>query len=683
MPDSFRFIVDRLIHEPAVIPGITAQFNPPNEDGTNLPRSVNAAFLLALGNGPLSCQALEYLLAHRDDPCWSNTARFYLEVLDRIESEISDRMVNDPGFNKAIQDLVKRLRTGFDPDHPEIVEGIRNVFFPEGAGLPGDRAQAVGQLRKQRTVVIRALNPDPVKFPHREILFTSNVLLTVPPSGKETDSLLNREMTEIVKGILSEEQAFWYDHPIPIGIETAKNEAVYGLKELEDAVCFEIRRGTAPPDARIPVLLSLSTTHHGLRSLARPWIREELEKSGSVPHLDLFAVSEDDVRDLLDEVLFPASTFYSPGAETDALKEVLGVDGEYGRHYSFLKAVAALWHVLLDTGVRATFKIDLDQVFPQEVLVSETGRSAFEHLSDPLWGAEGRDAEGREVRLGMLAGALVNQWEIKKGLFTPDVKWPPGKPEGDRWIFDSTLPQALSTEGEMMARYGEEGPDGRRTCLQRVHVTGGTTGILIKDLRRYRPFTPAWIGRAEDQAYLMSVLETEKGPALRYVHASGFFMRHDKESFAGDTIEAARLGKEVGDYVRILAFSSYARGLPWGADRIKEAVDPFTGCFISKIPVTVSALRLALSAACLFGEGSEGAAKEAEDLLSIGCARLTRAVRIVGNTDLAGETYRHNKSGWDLFYDTLDGLEKGLSSGNPFAERIRQKARMLVDGWRI
>jgi hypothetical protein len=77
--------------------------------------------------------------------------------------------------------------------------------------------------------------------------------------------------------------------------------------------------------------------------------------------------------------------------------------------------------VLVDPGIKATFKIDLDQVFPQAVLVAETGSSAFEHLGSPLWGARGRDAEGRPIELGLLAGALVNEADIGRGLFTDSL----------------------------------------------------------------------------------------------------------------------------------------------------------------------------------------------------------------------------------------------------------------------
>ena len=60
----------------------------------------------------------------------------------------------------------------------------------------------------------------------------------------------------------------------------------------------------------------------------------------------------------------------------------------------------------------------------------------------------------------------------------------------------------------------------------------------------------------EDQAYLLSALG-QAGPRLAYAHAAGLIMRHDKEAFAGQSMEAARIGKLIGDDVRILVFSAY------------------------------------------------------------------------------------------------------------------------------
>merc|ERR1719333_1495570 len=95
-------------------------------------------------------------------------------------------------------------------------------------------------------------------------------------------------------------------------------------------------------------------------------------------------------------------------------------------------------------------------------------------------------------------------------------------------------------------------------AIQRIHVTGGTNGILVDYLFKYRPFAPSFIGRAEDQSYIFSTF-CKPGPKLGYYHKSGLIMRHDKEAFAAEAMEAARIGKMVGDYERIFLFSEYSR----------------------------------------------------------------------------------------------------------------------------
>ncbi|MDO8835038.1 MAG: hypothetical protein Q7V01_05555, partial [Vicinamibacterales bacterium] len=389
----------------------------------------------------------------------------------------------------------------------------------------------------------------------------------------------------------------------------------------------EVERYRTPAN-RTPVccVLSVSVTHAGLHGLGRPYLEQVLAAGPPLDHLRVFAFTETDCGSLVDRVLEPALRRWRPSENPASLREVFGVDGRYGRHYSFLKAIAALWHVLVDPGVRATFKIDLDQVFPQAELVAEAGMSAFGHFETPLWGAVGEDADGRPVDLGMIAGALVNQRDIHEGLFTPDVTFPRGAIAPDEFVFFSRLPQALSTEAEMMTRYASGAvPDGRRTCLERIHVTGGTNGILVDRLRRFRPFTPSFVGRAEDQAYVLSVLGT--GERLGYLHASGLFMRHDKEGFAREAMALAKAGKEVGDYVRILVFSAYARALGPGLGGVKAVVDPFTGCFISTLPVTVVLLRFALRTASLFAAGKR---EEALEFVRTGVPQLREGLEITG-----------------------------------------------------
>jgi hypothetical protein len=250
----------------------------------------------------------------------------------------------------------------------------------------------------------------------------------------------------------------------------------------------------------------------------------------------------------------------------------------------------------------------------------------------------------------------------------------------------------------MMERYDTAERDGRTACLQRVHVTGGTNGILVGPLRRHRPFTPSFVGRAEDQAYLLSVLGHSDGPTgdrsrprLAYAHAAGLIMRHDKDAFAGEAMAAAEAGKLIGDDVRILQFSTYARAIAgpdvesapdvgWRAAReVKAILDPFTGCFISRLPVTVVMLRFALRLAQAFDDGRGTLGLE---LAEIGARRLSEALDFTSGDALRSVVERE-RAAWNDYYDVLDALEGALAASDPLALNIRERARRIVARARV
>jgi hypothetical protein len=554
----------------------------------------------------------------------------------------------------------------------EVAEAAWRAFFPQAIGVRHHEGAHVAALRRRRTVDIEALATDPIADPAREVLFTSNVLLTVPDASTDIDALpYPDDLRQAIHTAAAQPQRYWFDHPIQIGVEPAANELLYGLNGLDAAVAAE------PNAARVTCLLSVSVTHDGLAPIARRYVEAELARDGGLRHLDVVVVTEDDTRRLVDQVLVPAAAVAGEaGAEVTAgLRRVVGVDGRYGRHYSFLKAVAALWRVAIDVAVRATFKIDLDQVFPQEVLLAETGKTMFGHLRSPLWGATARARDGSRLELGMLAGALVNERDIGKGLFTPDVPIPERPPALDEHVFYSPLPQSISTRAEMMERYSEPPVDGVQRALERVHVTGGTNGIRVDALRRHRPFTPTWVGRAEDQAYLLSVLDG-RDERLAYAHAAGLIMRHDKEAFAGQSMAAARIGKLIGDDVRILVFSAYLEALAAdGADgaAIHRLLDPFTGCFASATPRTLVLLRLALRTLRLAGTDTPGDAREyAID----GVRRLVEELGTYGDPVVVANELALERRAWDTYYAAIDAIERA-------GGELAQEASDIIDDCRV
>ncbi len=659
------------------------QFNPDDRSETGVLRSLNAAFLVTLcgRNHPLFDRAEQWLEELKSSPEWGEIAEFYRQGKQEVLEEIRRVSEQDETFRRNLQNLSDWLQNiPADTGPEELAEKVWSLFFPEGVGIRGKEQEQIDALRETRRVKLTRLNNQPLNHPAREILFTSNVLLTLPIPLQSIDDLpLSRELKINLQKVRQEPQRYWYDHPVPIGVPPENNEVIYGLRGLDEALEFEIERGNFSPEEKATCLLSVSVTHRGLHQVAPDYLRQEFRKAGGFKHLRVFLFTENETDKLLKEVLLPAAKHFLKKSVNE-LPTVFGVDGEYGRHYSFLKAIAALWKILIDPEIRATFKIDLDQVFPQQELVGETGASALEHFRTPLWGAEGTDSSGQPVELGMIAGALVNEKDIAQSLFTPDVPFPGGNLSPDEYIFFSALPQALSTRAEMMVRYDNPALDGKTTCLQRVHVTGGTNGILIDALRRHRPFTPTFMGRAEDQAYILSVL-FDKGKRLAYLHKDGLIMRHDKAAFARQAMEHAYIGKLIGDYVRILYFSEYARVLSGDIRQIKALIDPFTGCFVSRIPFTVVFLRFALRAASFFAVGDD---KHGRDFITIGSKRIRRALEFVrGENSPLKRQYRREQRGWSLYYDVLTELEKALAGNDPFAGELRERARKIVAGCEI
>ena len=153
-------------------------------------------------------------------------------------------------------------------------------------------------------------------------------------------------------------------------------------------------------------------------------------------------------------------------------------------------------------------------------------------------------------------------------------------------------------------------------------------------------------------------------------------MRHDKEAFAQEAIESAEIGRTVGDYVRMLFFTGYAAALPINEKALKEILDPFTGCFISKIPETVVTLRFALKAAMLFRDNQ---IQKGLELVKSGTKRISRASEFArGDGSALRLQYQKERHGWNLYYDILDAVEKALTKKDPFALELREKALSVI-----
>ncbi|MBT9315063.1 hypothetical protein [Leptothoe spongobia] len=648
------------------------------QDATSLLQSLNAAFLIVLAGEahPSFSEAQTYLDKLSTSPDWGKAAKFYAQSAQLITQELEQACQQDAEL-KANLDQMAATLDGTAGDTVAAANAVWSVLFPEGTGIWGNEADRVAELRARRTVSIDQLNPTPIENPAKQVLFTSNALLTMPLGSADLSNFDTDFQSELADAA-EDPQLYWYDHPIPIGIAEESNEILYGLKHLNHAVAFENQQSGLTDS--VNCVLSVSVTHERLQTLGKSYLKQVLAASEPLDQLNIFAFTETDTNRLIDQVLLPILEHSSASEGAKEMLSVFGVDGRYGRHYSFLKAIVPLWNVLVDPEIKATFKIDLDQVFPQAELLEQTGATAFGHLQTPLWGATGTDSTGQPIELGMIAGALVNQKDIHKGVFTPDVTFPGSSLAPDEYVFFSKLPQSLSTEAEMMTRYGAGTDfDGETQAIQRIHVTGGTNGVLVDSLRRYQTFTPSFIGRAEDQAYILSARGQQ--PNLGYAHASGLIMRHDKEGFAQEAIAMAKVGKQVGDYLRILLFSAYANALPEEIGSIKSDIDPFTGCFVSRLPITVAMLRFSLKVANLFNAGK---ADEATEFIHTGVFQLQEGLDFIqGEPSDLQKTYGREQAGWQLFYQALETVEKALHSGEAWALEVQKATQEIVENCRV
>jgi hypothetical protein len=512
---------------------------------------------------------------------------------------------------------------------PQGEHALWALFSPEAIECETQPEQVREKIQTKRTISNLEKGSQAITDVADQLLLTSNVLLGIPLEGDGVEHIkLDERFHQTLAKAQAEEQEYWYDHPIPVGISAQENEILYGIKHLDRALETEVERGNLRAGQKLTVALSCSVTHPSLAQIAKQYVEYEIRTHLNLKHIEVAVFGENECQAILAEG-FPQAS--------EALKGVFGVNGAYGRHYTFLKAVAPLWQKGIKPSLKATFKIDLDQVFEQSMLIEETGQSFFEHILHSNWGANGIDAEGNQIHLGMLGGGLVNETDAHKGLFTADVKAPNGN---DYAVFEQLFcarwPQALSTQEEIISK---------RQDLQRVHVTGGTNGILIDSLYKFRPYTPTFIHRAEDQAFILSALANPvDAQYLVYSHQPGLIMRHDKEAFAGRVMQVAESGKVLGDIERVLLFSSYAKHHPLGLETLKEKLYPFTGTFISQTPVTLALLRFLL----------EGSYKDAEYSDS-GASRLIKCFNYCQNS--LQEEMRSNQQGWDEYYQSLMNTE--------------------------
>lgn len=336
-------------------------FDEERVDNAGVVQALNAAFIITLAGSrhPASERAKSLLTRMADSSEWADVAKFYLNGVEMIHREIKAVCQHESDFAYRLKTASEWVSNRENLNNSEeATEKIWSVFFPEATGMCANRQERVEALRTKRTVTITELNTSPITDPARQILFTSNILLTIPPASKSPDELpFDGDLKEKLIQTACEPQLYWYDHPIQVGVEPEKNEVLYGLRGLEAALDFERARGNTSGDSKLTCVMSVSVTHRSLQEIASRYLEEEFTRTGGLKNIDVYVFTEADTQRIIDEILAPAAGHYLRCDNAKELLGVFGVDGEYGRHYSFLKAIAAFWHIFVQPEIRATFKI--------------------------------------------------------------------------------------------------------------------------------------------------------------------------------------------------------------------------------------------------------------------------------------------------------------------------------------
>jgi len=547
--------------------------------------------------------------------------RNFIDENNIIHKDIENILLCKKAENKQFNQVIKLIEQKVcceisDEVTDKLAKGdLGDLYFEENKIAIND--ESINKISELRSVDNLELNESHITNSYKQVVITSNILLTLP---KDYD---NFQFTSKSLIDMNEQQENWYDHPIPLDIDDKSNEIIYGLTNLSKSIKMET-------DEIVMVILSVSVTHKSLNLIAKEYIQSKLYDK-DVSNLDIYIFTEDECNQL-------TKTLDSNDKD---LQSTLGVCGRYGRHYSFLKAITPLFKQVVNNDVTATFKIDLDQVFPQKELKKATGKYAFENFMSKKWGARGTDSIGRSIKLSMAAGGLVNESDIDDYLFIPDVKKPKDNLNIEQLFFNSSRPQYVSTVGEICKQYASE-----NECIIRYHVTGGVNGILVDDLVRFRPFTPSFFTRAEDQGYLLSVINKEvDGEYMRCAHLDKFVMRHDKEAFLSEDLKHFEIPKSVGDFERMLIFSHYSYDILGCGDLIKQELFPFTGSFVLRRPYTSLLLRLLTRLLSL----SE---TDGNVFLQSFIPRITELINNIDNSVLRN-TYVKEKDAYDRYYDML------------------------------
>ncbi|MGB7096883.1 MAG: hypothetical protein WBD62_19715, partial [Anaerolineales bacterium] len=222
MHKDFQFIVRKLLQlsqlaDPITQDLVPGQYGDPDAAAAELLRKINFSFLILLAGEehPAYQGAKEVLESRSQTDGWDEIARFYLTAKQTIEQEIDSLRQAAPAAAQHLESLAEQLsELDNPPKDDQRVELLWAFTHPESTGICNHASQRSDELREKRQVTITDLNPTPLQNPARQVLFTANALLTLPPNSKPLSQLsLSKDLQAQLSRVMAEPQVYWYDHP--------------------------------------------------------------------------------------------------------------------------------------------------------------------------------------------------------------------------------------------------------------------------------------------------------------------------------------------------------------------------------------------------------------------------------------------------------------------------------------
>lgn len=427
-----------------------------------------------------------------------------------------------------------------------------------------------------------------------------------------------------------------YDHPVEIFCEKEKHELLNFLEEFDKDIDFEKSKNVFKKNYKVPLVISISTTHKNLENLISKWLKIEIKKL-NLKNLNIFILDNKTIEEIKNHFLKPYGTF-----------DFFTVEGNYSNHFNALKYI----QLFFEKGLKKTagFKLDTDEGIKSKDLYSITSRTWFQTLCNKIISSSAIDSKGNKFKIHFIIGEYINNIDIikngyKNAIFLSDVK-PPRSFKNNMIFFNKAFVHAKTTSiynKHSILKFNNN-IDSGSTYISHPVVKGGGYGIVNTGLKNYTPFSPSFITRAEDQAFYY----TGFSEGIRGLFIETLRIAHYKEKYSYSE-KKTEIDRLIEDMHRLILFSELGKIL----DK-KDDLDPMPGAFISYFPFTQSFFTIIYNTFLLIIKNE---IKKGIYLYTNGLKRLEQLTNFIEHNDI-NKIFNTEKKHWECFIKAIEKLKE-------------------------